>query len=163
MHLLDKMQPVSRKIQNVANTSGLLPPFEKNNTIQVFNTSDGNRNKKPDKVCKISVHDTFWPAITHSWHGDRTNSSNKSDSLNSHRMYFNTTRPTITSTSHDNNLPMVEQTPKNETSGSNPSINRPAEAIEGFTTQQRPQAATMLEPVSTKTLKFDVKNEKLKI
>ena len=60
----------------------------------------------------------------------------------------------------DNNLPVVEQTPINQNLDANNSINRLADAIAGITTQQRPQAATMLKPVSTNTLIFDGKNEK---
>ena len=55
---------------------------------------------------------------------------------------------------------MVEQTQRNQNSDANNSINHLADAIAGITTQQRPQAATMLKPVSTNTLIFDRKNEK---
>ena len=65
-----------------------------------------------------------------------------------------------TQVSQDNNLPMVEQTPRNQNSDANNSNNRLADAIARIATQQRPQAATMLEPVSTSTLIFDGKNEK---
>ena len=61
-----------------------------------------------------------------------------------------------TQVSQDNNLPMVEQTPRNQSSDANNSINRLADAI-GIATQQRPHAATMLKPVSTSTLIFDRK------
>ena len=65
-----------------------------------------------------------------------------------------------TQVSQENNLPMVEQTPRNQNIDANNSINRLADAIAGMATQQRPQAATMLKPVSTNTLIFDGKNEK---
>ena len=68
-----------------------------------------------------------------------------------------------TQVSHDNNLPLVEQTPTNQNLEANNSINRLADAIAGITTQQRPQAATMLKPVSTNTLIFDGKNEKFEL
>ena len=58
---------------------------------------------------------------------------------------------------------MVNQTPRSQNSDANNSINRLAEAIAGIATQQRPQAATMLKPVSTNTLIFDGKNEKLEL
>ena len=57
-----------------------------------------------------------------------------------------------TQVSHDNNLPMVEQTPRNQNSDTNIYINRVADTIAGIATQQQPQAATMLKPVSTNTL-----------
>ena len=65
--------------------------------------------------------------------------------------------------SQDNNLPVVEQTPRNQNSDANNSINRLADAVAGIATQQRPQAGTMLKPVSTKTLIFDGKNEKFEL
>ena len=68
-----------------------------------------------------------------------------------------------TQVSQDNNLPVVEQIPRNQNSDANISINRLADAIGGITTQQRPQAATMLKPVSTNTLIFDGKNEKFEL
>ena len=57
-----------------------------------------------------------------------------------------------TQVSQDNNLPVVEQTPRNQNSDANNSINRLADPIAGIATQQRPQAATMLKPASTNTL-----------
>ena len=57
-----------------------------------------------------------------------------------------------TQVSQDGNLPVVEQTPRNQNSDTNNSINHLADAIAGIATQQRPQAATMLKPVSTNTL-----------
>ena len=68
-----------------------------------------------------------------------------------------------TQVSQDNNLPMVEQTPRNQNSDANNSINRLADAIAGIATQQQPQAATMLKPVSTSKLIFDGKNEKFEL
>ena len=68
-----------------------------------------------------------------------------------------------TQVSQDNNLPVVEQTPTNQNLEANNSINRLVDAIAGVTTQQRPQAVTMLKPVSTNTLIFDGKNEKFEL
>ena len=68
-----------------------------------------------------------------------------------------------TQVSQDNNLPVVEQTPTNQNLEANNSINRLADAIAGITTEKRPQAATMLKPVSTNTLIFDGKNEKFEL
>ena len=65
-----------------------------------------------------------------------------------------------TQESQDNNLSVVEQTPRNENSDANNSINRLADAKGGIATHQRPQAATMLKPVSPNTLIFAGKNEK---
>ena len=52
----------------------------------------------------------------------------------------------------DNSLPIVEQTPRYQTSDANNSINRLVDAIAGIPTKQRPPAATMLKPVSKKNL-----------
>ena len=68
-----------------------------------------------------------------------------------------------TQVSQDNNLPVVEQIPRNQNSDANNSINRLADAIAGIATQQRLQAATMLKPLSTNTLIFDGKNEKFEL
>ena len=68
-----------------------------------------------------------------------------------------------TKVSQDNNLPLVEQTPRNQNLDANNSNNRLADASAGIATQQRPQAATMLKPVSTSTLIFDGKNEKFEL
>ena len=67
-----------------------------------------------------------------------------------------------TQLSQDNNLPL-QQTPRNQNSDAKNSINPLADPIAGITTQQRPQAATMLKPVSTNTLIFDGKNEKFEL
>ena len=58
---------------------------------------------------------------------------------------------------------MVEQTPRNQNSDANSSIDRLADATAGIATQQQPQAATMLKPVSTNSLTFDGNNEKFEL
>ena len=58
---------------------------------------------------------------------------------------------------------MVEQTPRNRNSDANNSINRLVDEIAELATQQRPQAATMLEPISRNTLIFERKNKKLEL
>ena len=68
-----------------------------------------------------------------------------------------------TQVSQDNILPTVEHTPRNQNSDSIHSINRLAESITGNASQQRPQAATTLKPVSKKTLIFDDKNGKFEL
>ena len=58
---------------------------------------------------------------------------------------------------------MVEQKPKTQNSDSKKSINRRTDAIAGIANEQSPQLATMLKPVTTKTLTFDGKNEKFEL
>ena len=65
--------------------------------------------------------------------------------------------------SQDTNLLLVDQTPKTQNLDANNSINRLVDAIAGISTQQRPQSATMLKPVSTNTLFFDGKNEQFEL
>ena len=65
--------------------------------------------------------------------------------------------------SQDNNLPMVEQSSRNQNFDANNSIIRLVDAIAGIATQQRPQTTTMLKPVFTNTLIFDGKNKKIEL
>ena len=58
---------------------------------------------------------------------------------------------------------MVEQSPRNQNFDAENSINRLADAIAGIATQQRPQAATMLIPLSTTTLIFNGKNQNFEL
>ena len=60
---------------------------------------------------------------------------------------------------------MVEQTARNQNShaNANNSINGQVDEIAGIATQQRPQAATMLKPISTNAVIFDGKNEKFEL
>ena len=68
-----------------------------------------------------------------------------------------------TQVSQDNKLPMVKQTPRNRNSDANNFINRLSDAIAGIATQQRPEAATILKPISTNTIIFDGKNKKFEL
>ena len=67
-----------------------------------------------------------------------------------------------TQVSQDNNLAGAEQTPRNQNSDANNinSINRLVDARAGIATQQQPQTATILIPVSTNILIFGENNEK---
>ena len=58
---------------------------------------------------------------------------------------------------------MNQQTPRNQNSDTNNSINRLADAIAGIANRQRPQAATMLKSLSTDTLLFDGKTKKIEL
>ena len=61
--------------------------------------------------------------------------------------------------SRDNKLPIVERTPKHQNSFSNNSFSRLVEAIARIASQQRPQVANNLKPVSTNTMIFHSKSE----
>ena len=138
-----------------------------NNTLGVSNVNDETRHKIPDEVSELSVPETHFERQPHTHHivtGQTAQTTQFPEFLTgriqtprnlSSYQYQNLP----TQVSQDNNLPVVEQTPRNLNSDANISIIRLADAIAGITTQQRPQAATMFKPVSTNTLIFDGKNE----
>ena len=153
-----------------------------NDTLGVSNVKDETRQNIPDEVIELSVPETRFDRQPHNHHMV-TGPSNPS-----HHMVTGQTAQTnyfpefltgriltprnppshqyqnlSTQVSQDNNLPVVEQTPRNQNPDTNNSINRLADAIAGIATQQQPQAATMLKPVSTNTLIFDGKNEKFEL
>ena len=150
-------------------------PFENasgnNNTLHVSNENDETRHNIPDEVSDLLVPETHFAqqAQTHHMVTGQTTQTNEIPEFltgliltprnSSSHQYQNMS----TQVSQDNNLPMVEQTPRNQNSDANNSINRLADAIAGIATQQRPQAATMLKPVSTNTLIFDGKNDKFEL
>ena len=142
-----------------------------NDTLDISNVNDETRHNIPDEVSELSVPETHFDQQAHTHHmvtGQTAQTNQFSEFLTgrivtprnpaSHQ-YQNLS----TQVSQDNNLPVAEQTPRNQNSDANNSINRLADAIAGFATQQRPQAATMLKLVSTNTLIFDGKNEKFEL
>ena len=142
-----------------------------NDTIDASNVNNETRQNIPDEVSELSVPETYFDRQPHTHHmvTGQTAQTNQFPefltgsivtpcSLPSHQ-YQNLS----TQVSQDNNLPVVEQTPRNQNLDANNSINRLADAIAGIATQQRPQAAIMLKPVSTNTLIFDGKNEKFEL
>ena len=144
---------------------------ENNNTLRVSNVNDETRQNIPDEVSELSVPETHFDRQPHTHHmvtgqSAQTNQIHEfltGRILTPHNPPSHQYQNLSTQVSQDNNLPVVEQTPRNQNSDANNSINRLADAIAGITTQQRPQAATMLKPVSTNTLIFDGKNEKFEL
>ena len=142
-----------------------------NNTLGTSNVNDETRHNIPDEVSELSVPGTHFdrqPYTHHMVTGQTAQTNQFPEFLTgriqtprnpSSHQYQNLS----TQVSQDNNLPVVEQTPRNQNSDANNSINRIANAIAGIKTQQRPQAARMLKPVSTNTLIFDGKNEKFEL
>ena len=153
-----------------------------NDTLGVSNVNDETRQNIPDEVSELSVPETRFDRQPHNHHMV-TGPSNPSHHMvtgqtaqTNHFPEFLTGRILTprnppshqyqnlsTQVSQDNNLPVVEQTPRNQNPDTNNSINRLPDAIAGIATQQQPQAATMLKPVSTNTLIFDGKNEKFEL
>ena len=142
-----------------------------NNVLHTSNVKDGSRHKIPDEVSELSVPETHFDRQAHTHHIviGQTAQTNQIPEILTGRSLTPRNPPShqhhnlSTQVSQDNNLPMVEQTPRNHNSDASNSINRLVDAITGIATQQPAQAATMLKPVSTKTLIFDGKNEKFEV
>ena len=139
-----------------------------NGTLDVSIVNGETRHNIPDEVTELSAPEIHFDRQSHIHHtvtGQPARTNHFSEFLTgriqtprnpSSDQYQNLSTQVI----QDNNLPMVEQTPRNQNSDANNSINRLADTIAGIATQQRPQTATMLKPVSKNTLIFDGKNEK---
>ena len=142
-----------------------------NDTLNVSNVNDETRHKIQDEVSELSAPEIHFDRQSHTHHmvTGQTAQTNQFPEFLTGRTVTPRNPPShqyqnlSTEVSQDNNLPVVEQTPRNQNLDANNSINRLADAIAGITTQQRPQAATMLKPVSTNTLIFDGKNEKFEL
>ena len=139
-----------------------------NKIIHVSKVNDETRHNVPDEVSELSVPETHFNRQTHTNHmvtGQKTQ-TNQILAFLTERILTPRSPPVhkqqnlSTHVSQGNTLPLVGQTPRNQNSDANNSINRLAVAIAGIATKQRPQAATMLKPVSTNTLDFGWKNEK---
>ena len=142
-----------------------------NDTLNISNVNDETRNKIQDEVSELSAPEIHFDRQSHTHHmvTGQTAQTNQFPEFLTGRTVTPRNPPShqyqnlSTEVSQDSNLPVVEQTPRNQNLDANNSINRLADAIAGITTQQRPQAATMLKPVSTNTLIFDGKNEKFEL
>ena len=142
-----------------------------NDTLDVSNVNDETRHNIPDEVSELSVPETHFDRQAHTHHmmTGQTAQTNQFPEFLTGRILTSRHPPShqyqnlSTQETQDNNLPVVEQTPRNQNSDAYNSINRLVDAIAGIATQQRPQAATMLKPVSTNTLIFDGINEKFEL
>ena len=154
---------------------GIIASFENasknNDTLDASNVNDETRHNNPDEVSELSVPATHFDRQAHTHHmvtGQTAQTSQLPEFLTG-RIVTPRNPPShqyqnlSTQVSQDNNLPVLEQTPRNQNLDANNSINRLADAIAGIASQQRPQAATMLKPVSTNTLIFDGENEKFEL
>ena len=142
-----------------------------NDTLDASNVNDETRHNNPDEVSELSVPETHFDRQAHIHHmvTGQTAQTNQFPEFLTGRIVTPRNPPShqcqnlSTQISQENNLPVVEQTPRNQNLDANNSINRLADAIAGIATQQRPQAATMLKPINTNTLIFDGKNEKFEL
>ena len=144
---------------------------ENNIILRVSNVNDETQQNIPDEVSELSVPAARFdrqPNTHHMVTGQTAQTSQIREFLNGRSLTprnppSHQHQNLSTQVSQDNNLPLVEQTPKNQNSDANNSINRLADAIAGIANQQPPQTATMLKPVSTITLIFDGEREKFEI
>ena len=142
-----------------------------NNTLGVSIVNHETRHNIPDEVSELLVPETQFDRQPHTHHlvTGQTAQINQipefltGRTLTQRNPLSHKYQSLSTQVSQDNKLPMVEQTLRNQNSDAKSFINRLADAIAGIATQQRPQAATMLKPVSTNTLFFDGKNEKFEL
>ena len=142
-----------------------------NNILDVSNVNDETRHNFPDEVSELSVPETHFDRKTHTHHmlTGQTTKTNQIPEFLTGRVLTTRNPPPhqnqnlSTQVSQNTNLPMVEQMPRTQNLEANNSINRLVDAIAGIATQQRPQPATMLKPVSTNTLFFVGKNEKFEL
>ena len=172
------MSANSERREHVGINASFEKASENNNTLGVTNVNDETRHYIQDEVSELSVPETRFnrqPQTHHMVTGPsnpnhhmvtgQTAQPNQFPDFLTGRIVTPRNPPShqnqnlSTQVSQDNILPVVEQTPRNQNSDANHSINRLVDAIAGITTQQRPQAATLLKPVSTNTLIFDDKNE----
>ena len=139
-----------------------------NDTLGVSNVNDETRHNFSDEVSELSVPETHFDrqSQTHHMLTGQTAQTNQFPEFLTGRIVTPLNPPSdqyqklSTQVSQDNNLPVVEQTPRIQNSDANNSINRLVDAI---ATQQRSKATTMLKPVSTNTLIFDGKTEKFEL
>ena len=156
--------------------------FRNNKTLGVSNVIDETRHNISDEVSELSVPEIHFDRQAHLHHmvtgpsnpshhmvTGQTAQINQIPEFLTGRILTPRNPPSdqyqnlSTQVSQDNKLPVVKQTPRNQNSDANNSINRLADAIAGMATLQRPQAATMFKPVSTNTLIFDGKKEKFEL
>ena len=154
---------------------GIIASLEKasgnNKSLGVSNVNEETRHSIPDEESELSVPVTHFDRQPHTHHmvTGQIALINQFPEFPTGRILTPRNRPShqyqnlSTQVSKDNNLPMVGQTPRIGDPDANTSINRLVDAIAGIATQQRPQAATILKPVSTNTLVFDGKNEKIEL
>ena len=142
-----------------------------NNTLGVSNVNDETRHSIPDEESGLSVPETHFDRKPHTHHmvTGQTAQTTQFPEFLTGRISTPRNPPShhyqnlSAQVSQDNNLRMVEQTPRSQNSNANNSIIRLADASAGIAIQQRPQAAIMLKPVSTNTITFDGKNEKIEL
>ena len=142
-----------------------------NDILHTSIVNDETRHDIPDEVSELSVPETHFDRQAHTHHmvTGQTTQTNQIPEFLTGRILTPRNPPSnqhqnlSTQVSQDNNLTRVEKTPRNQNSDPNNSINQLVDGIARIATQQRPQPATMLKPVTTSILIFDGKNEKFEL
>ena len=129
----------SERREHVGISASFENASENNNTLGVSNVNDENRHDLQDEVSELSVPETRFnrqPQTHHMVTGQTAQPNQFPEFLRGHiltprnppsHQYQNLS----TQVSQDNNLPVVEQTPRNQNSDANNSINRLVDAIAG--------------------------------
>ena len=115
---------------------------ENNDILRVSNVNDETRQNIPDEVSELSVPETRFDRQPHTHHmvTGQTAQPNQFSEFLTGRIVTPRNPPShqyqnlSTQVSQNNNLPVVEQTPRNQNSDANNSINRLADAIVGIAT-----------------------------
>ena len=133
--------------------------------------NEETRKNISDEVSEFSVPETRFDRQTHTHHmvAGRTTKLTKIPEFFTGRI-LTPRNPTsaqhqslLTQVSQNKILLLLEKTPRNQNSDTKNSINCLVDSFTGIATQQRPQAATMLEPASTKTTISAAKNEQFEL
>ena len=117
-----------------------------NNILHVPKINDGTRHTIPDEVTELLIPETHLDRQTDTHHmvTGQTAQTNQIPGFLTGRISTPRKPPSHqhqnlpTQVSQDKDLPLVEQTPRNQNSDANNSINRLVDEIAGSATQQRP-------------------------
>ena len=113
-----------------------------NDTIDASNVNDETRQNIPEEVSELSVPETRFDRQPHTHHmvTGQTAKTNQFTEFLTGRIVTPRNPPShqyqnlSTQVSQDNNLPVFEQTPRNQILDANKSFNRLADAIAGIAT-----------------------------
>ena len=134
---------ISTSFENASENNNVL---HVSNVNIVVNEDTMTRRNFPDEVSELSVPGTRFDRQSHTHYmvTGQTAQTNQIPEFLTGRILSPRYPPShqhqnlSTQLSQENNLPMVEQTPRNQNSDANNSINRLVDAIAGISTQQRP-------------------------
>ena len=117
---------------------------ENNNILHASNVNDETRHSIPDELSELSVPETHFDRQAHTHHMVTGNTAQTDQIpeflteriLTRRNPQSHQHQKMSTQVSEENNLPMVEQTPRNQNSDANNSVNCLADAIAGTATNK---------------------------